>query len=124
MRQDENEVDTHIAEGFEIYPEFGALRAPDKFVQQGDGDEENGIVACQGAPCRVGQIERQFHDHLDIKLPPHHADQKRQREEAVDHRKLHFDEGFVLQVQRQPPHHHHNKEGEFMHGANVAQLHF
>src|ERR1700750_3460019 len=84
-----------------VAPDLGAHMAPDDLVQKHQEEEEQGPAQGQLAPARIVQFERHVHDDLEEQPVEQEPAQKNNAECAVDERRLHLEECFVLEIERQ-----------------------
>lgn len=98
----------HRAPQLEADPEVPALCAPHQFVQYGHDREEDRPVDRQQAPATLAQPRiGAFKQHLEQRLSGDQAISEHDREHRVDDRRLHLDEGVVVEPQRQTAEHEH-----------------
>src|SRR6185437_3984256 len=90
---------------FEIDPDIRREMSPDDLVGNGKCKREEAPSECQLAPTFFRQFECLTENVFDEETVHCQTAQQQHAEEGVEHRRLHLDEGVVLQIKREPAEH-------------------
>src|SRR5579859_7486937 len=115
----EQEDQGNDAPYLERYPGRGGGGAPDGFVEDRQGQEEDAPAHRQFSPTRFVQLERLGENIFDEKPVDAETAQQHGAKESVKHGGLHLDEDVVFQIKRQPAKDQHQHGGEQRHGRDL-----
>src|SRR5690606_9207385 len=101
LRQEEEEDRRRQAEGLEVDPGLVGHRPPDRLVENREPDEEGGEPAGQDHPALVLERHHLVHHEREVAFPPQEAEAEQPGEEEVDERRLHLEEAFVVEPDRE-----------------------
>jgi hypothetical protein len=124
LRQGEQDGDRHRAPDLEGDPGIVGEIAPDDLVEHSQEQEEDAPANGQLAPAFGVELEGGVEDIAEQRLAEQQAAEQREAEQRVDDGRLHLDEGFVLQVDRQRAEHQHDDAGDERHDRQVASTIF
>src|SRR6185312_5577539 len=116
LRQGKQKYQSHDAPDLETHPGRSRGVAPHRLVQRGQRQEENPPAQCETAPTFFRQLEcfgKNIFDEEPIEAKP---GQKRDTEDSVEDGELHFDENFVVQIEREPSEDHDKDRGDERNG--------
>src|SRR5690349_2349696 len=87
-------------EDLEFHPLSGRKRAPYDFIEDRQPKEKKPPSICEFPPTLFRKIECRSEDVLDEQAPKRQPTEQSEAEECIKHRRLHFDESVVLEIQR------------------------
>src|SRR3984885_5997401 len=117
----EQEGERQEAEGLELDPHVGRLRAPDDLVEDGKGQEEERPAPGELAPPLVGDVQRAVEQDFQERLLEPEADEQSRAKQDVKRGRLDLDQRLVMKDEGQRTEDEHDHRGYQRHDRKAPE---